>query len=418
MDIPRSRRGWLARHGGELLAGLVVASGLVITTVAIGQLRAEPPTVTRASLWFGTVERGEMLREVQGDGKLAPEHIQWITALSAARVEQIFVRPGTEVAADTVILELRNPELELQALEAERQVAAARAELANIRATMRGQKLQQEVAVTALQIEQSTAQRKAVANAELGGRGYVSRDDEHAAQAQLESIDRRMGLEAERVAVLGDGLKQRIAAHAAQIDRLEAIAAFRREQLAALAIRAGVAGVLQELPLEPGQWVQPGGLLAKVARPDRLKARLAIPETLAKDVAIGQVVRVDTRNGIVDGEVVRVDPAASGGTVTVDVALTGALPRGARPDLNVVGRVELERLPEVVHVRRPAFVQSDATMGLFVVDADGAYATRVPVQIGRLSATTVEVVAGLSVGDRIILSDMTQWDATDRVKLE
>ncbi|WAS96888.1 HlyD family secretion protein [Nannocystis punicea] len=227
-------------------------------TVAIGQLRPQPPTMARAALWIGTVERGEMLREVQGNGKLVPEQIQWITALSAARVEQIFVRPGAVVAADTVILELRNPELELQALEAERQVAAARAVLVEIRATMRGQKLQQEVAVTGLQIEKSTAQRNADANSTLGGQGYLSRDDEHAAQAQLESIDRRVGLESERLTVLGDGLKQRSAAQAAQIERLVAIAEFRREQLAGLRVRAGVAGVLQELPLEPGSGSTPG----------------------------------------------------------------------------------------------------------------------------------------------------------------
>lgn len=418
MDLPRKHRGVLRRHLGKLVAVIGVAAVFAIATAAIGQLRRDPPTVSRAGLWMGTVERGEMVREVQGNGKLVPEHIQWVTALSAARVEQIFVRPGATVEADTVLIALRNPELELQALEAERQVAAARAELANIRASMRGQKLAQEVAVTALQVEKGTARRKADANEALGEQGYITRDDEHSAQAQLESIDRRMGLEEQRITVLGDGLRARVAAHVAQIERLVAIAEFRREQLAALRVRAGVAGVLQELPLESGQWVNPGALLAKIARPDRLKAQLAIAETLAKDVGIGLRAQIDTRNGIVDGEVVRIDPAASKGTVTVDVAITGALPRGARPDLNIAGTVEIERLTDVLYVRKPAFVQPDSTMGIFRVEGDGPYASLMNVQFGRLSASTVEVVAGLDEGDRIILSDMSKSGSHERIKFE
>lgn len=418
MDLPRRRRGLLGRHGGKIAVAVVVAAVFAVATVAIGRLRLEPPTVARAGLWIGTVERGEMLREVQGNGKLVPEHIQWVTALSAARVEQIFVRPGATVEADTVLLELKNPELELQALEAERQVAAARAELANIRATMRGQKLAQEVAVTALQVEKTTARRKADASRTLGEQGYVSQDDEHAARSQLESIDRRMGLEEQRVTVLGDGLRERLAAHAAQIERLVAIARFRREQLAGLRVRAGVAGVLQELPLEAGQWVAVGALLAKIARPDQLKAQLAIPETLVKDVGLGLRAYIDTRNGIVDGEVVRIDPAASKGTVTVDVRLDGALPRGARPDQNITGTVDIERIPDVLYVRKPAFVQPDSTMAIFRADVHEPYATRQNVQFGRISASTVEVVAGLSEGDRIILSDMSKWAADDQIKFE
>ncbi|PCC67847.1 HlyD family secretion protein [Nannocystis exedens] len=399
-----------------VLAVVAVVAVLAGATVAIGRLEVQPPTVVRASLWLGTVERGEMLREVQGNGKLVPEHIQWFTTLTAARVEQIHVRPGTPVEPDTLLVELRNPELELKALEAERAVAAAKVELANMRASLRSEKLAQETTVATLRIDNSTARRKADASAELGGRGIVSQDDAYSARAQLEASDRRIDLEQQRLSVLGDGLARRLAAQTALIDRLVTIAAFHRNQLATLQVRAGVAGVLQELPLEAGQWVDPGGLLAKVAQPDRLKARLAIPETLAKDVGLGQPAHIDTRNGLVDGTVVRVDPAASGGTVTVDVALTGALPKGARPDLNIVGTVELERLPDVLFVRRPAFVQPDAAVGLFRVEGD--HATRVQVQIGRASATTVEVLAGLEAGDRIVLSDMSKWDESDRLRLE
>lgn len=418
MDVPRRRRRWLGRRGAAVVAVVAVVAALAGTTVAIGQMEAPPPSVARAGLWFGTVERGEMLREVQGNGKLVPEHIQWVTALSAARVEQIHVRPGAAVEADTVLLELRNPDLELQALEAERGVAAARVELANMRASLRSEQLAQESAVATLRIDNTTARRKADTSAELGGRGYVSGDDEYSARAQLEASDRKIGIEALRLSVLGDGLKRRLAAQAALVDRLVTIAGFRRDQLAGLRVRAGVAGVLQELPLEVGQRVDSGALLAKVARPDQLKARLAIPETLARDVALGQTAHIDTRNGEVDGQVVRIDPAASGGTVTVDVTFTGPLPRGARPDLNIVGTVELERLPDVLFVRRPAFVQPSATIGLFRVDADDATATRVNVRIGRTSATTVEVVAGLAAGDRIILSDSSKWDSSERIRLE
>lgn len=419
MDIPvKRRRTLLGRYRGWITAGAIVAATLALATVALGRLGAEPPAVAREGLWIGTVERGEMLREVQGNGKLVPEHIQWITALSAARVERIHVRPGTAVEPDTVLLELGNPELELQALEAERQVAHARVELANMRVDLRSGRLAQKAAVATLRIDHATARRKAEASVELGGQGYVSVDDAASTKAALEALETRVDVESERLGVLGMGMQDRLAAQAVQIDRLEQIVKFRRSALDALKIRAGVAGVLQELPLEPGQWVNPGGLLAKVARPDQLKARLAIPETLARDVAIGLPAHVDTRNGIVDGVVSRVDPAASAGTVTVDVALTGALPRGARPDLSVVGTVELERLPDVLHVRRPAFTQPEATVGLFRVEPDGGYATRVNVQIGRASATTVELLAGLAEGDRVIISDMSNWDARDRLKLE
>lgn len=418
MDIPRQRRRLLGRHGAAILAAVAAVAVLASATVAIGQLEAPPPSVVRSGLWFGQVERGEMLREVQGNGKLVPEHIQWITALSAARVERIHVRPGAAVEADTVLLELRNPELELQALEAERAVAAARVELANMRASLRNERLALESTVATLKVDNTTARRKATTSAELGEHGYVSADDEYSARAQLEASDRRIGVEEQRLSVLGDGLKHRLAAQTALVDRLVTIAAFRRNQLSKLQVVAGVAGVLQELPLEAGQWVNPGGLLAKVARPELLKARLAIPETQAKDVALGQVAHIDTRNGKVDGTVVRIDPAASGGTVTVDVAFAGPLPKGARPDLNIVGTVELERLADVMYVRRPAFVQPDSAVGLFRVDPDDAHATRVNVQIGRVSATTVEVVAGLSVGDQILLSDMSKYDQSDRLALE
>lgn len=418
MDIPRTQRRRLGRRGTLALAGLAVMAVLAAGTAAVGQIQARPPVFARAGLWIGEVERGEMVREVQGNGKLLPEHMQWVTALSAARVEQIFVRPGAAVEADTVLLELRNPDLEMQALEAERQVAAARTVLTTLRATLRSEKLALEESLTTLRGDRTTAQRKAEANAALGERGYVSGDDAHATATQRDSLDRRVGLGEQRLDVLDHGLRARLAAQAEEIERLVAIAAFRREQLAALRVRAGVAGVLQELPLEAGQWVSPGALLAKIARPDHLKAQLQIPETQAKDLMLGQRARVDTRNGVIDGELARIDPAASKGTVTVDVRLDGALPRGARPDLTIVGTVEIERLPATLYVRKPAFVQPDATMSIFRLDPDRPYATRRTVQFGRVSASTVEIVAGLDPGDRIILSDLSNTEGADRIALE
>lgn len=391
---------------------------LVGANAAIDRMRAEPPAISRAGLWFGAVERGAMIREVQGNGKLVPEHIQWLTALSAARVEQIFVRPGATVEADTVLLQLNNPDLELQALEAERQVAAARTVLANMRATLRGERLALEVSLTTLRGDRVTARRRADASAALGERGYVSSDDAHTATTQIATLDRRLGLEEQRLAALGDGVKERLAAQTAELARLKTIAAFRRDQVEALRVTAGVAGVLQELPLERGQWVSAGALLAKVARPDRLKAQLAIPETQIKDVTTGLRAHIDTRNGIILGEVVRIDPAAAKGTVTVDVRLDGPLPRGARPDQNIAGTVELERLRDVLYVRKPAHVQPEATMGIYRVDPEAPYAARVNVQFGRLSASIVEVVAGLDEGDRIILSDLPTVQDSDRIKLE
>lgn len=399
--------------------GLAIVGGVfAAATVALGQLSIEPPAVARAGLWLGDVERGEMLLAVQGNGRLVPQNIQWITALSAARVERIHVRPGAVVEPDTVVLELRNPDLELSALEAERQVFAAKATLADLRATLRNDKLQQTSTVATLKIDHATAQRKAEANASLGGGGYLSADDERAARAQLETLDVKVDIEGRKLSALQENLQRRLSAQAAQIESLEQIARTRRAQVDALKVRAGVAGVLTELPLEPGQWVNPGGLLAKVADPSKLKARLQIAETLAKDLALGQQASVDTRNGVIEGAVERIDPAASGGTVTVDVALAGPLPKGARPDLHVIGTVEIERLPDVLHVRRPAFAQPDATVGVFRVEADGNYASRVNVEFGRASATTIELLAGLAEGDRIVLSDMSSWDERDRLKLE
>jgi multidrug resistance efflux pump len=269
-----------------------------------------------------------------------------------------------------------------------------------------------------LRTELAAARRQAAADTELGDRGIVAPLAEASSASQAEVLSTRVDIEDKRLRTMTSGMSARLAAQKAQVARLRAIAGFRARQIEALRVSAGAAGVLQELPLEAGQWVMPGGLLAKVAQPDRLKAQVRVPQTLIKDVAIGQRAEIDTQNGVVAGRVVRIDPAVQGGTVTVDVALDGELPKGARPDLSIVGVIELERLTDVLWVDRPAFAQPDSALGVYKLVDGGDAAQRVTVRLGRASVKTIEVLGGLAEGDRIILSDMSNWDAHERVRLE
>jgi HlyD family secretion protein len=414
MDVPRPRR-----PRRRWLIGAAAAAGVVaVAIVAAGGLRAAPPSVARANLWFGTVERGPMVRDVQANGTLVPEKMQWVTAVWAGRVERVLVRGGDTVAADAVLVELANPDLELQALEAERQVVAAQSELTNLRASLRSERLAQEGVVAGLETDLATARRKADANQRLDEAGAVSRDEVLGAAAVLSQTETRIDIEKRRLATMSEGMTARISAQENEIQRLQAIAKFRREQLASLKVTAGVAGVVQDMPLENGQWVTPGAVLARVAQPDRLEARLLVPESLAKDVTIGQTARIDLLGAHVTGRVSRTDANVTAGTVAVDVALEGALPKGARPDLNIVGTIELERLGEVLHVGRPAFVQPESAGGIFKVSRDGREAVRVNVRFGRASATTIEVMGGVAEGDVLVLSDMSAWDRADRLRIE
>ncbi|HJZ83875.1 MAG TPA: HlyD family efflux transporter periplasmic adaptor subunit [Polyangia bacterium] len=414
VDIPREPPKKRRRYVIYAAVGTVV---LVGATLGLRKLRAAAPTVERATVWMDTVKRGPMLRQVQGQGTLVPEQIRWISATAASRVERIIVRPGTPVKEDTVLVELTNPDQQLAALEAERQVTSAEAELVNLQATQQNQRLAQESVVATLRSELGDARRRATADDELAKKGFLSELERGQSRDRANELAGRLEFEQKRLGALSQGMAAQVAAQRSQVERLRAIAQFRRREVDALRVRAGVAGMLQELPLQVGQSVAVGALLAKVAQPDKLKAEVHIPETQAKDVQLGQRATVDTRNGVIPGRVSRIDPAVQAGTVKIDVTLEGALPQGARPDLTIEGTVELERLENVLFVGRPAFGQAQSTVGLFKLEDGGDGAVRVNVKLGKSSVKTVEILSGLAEGDQVILSDMSQWDSADRIRL-
>jgi multidrug efflux pump subunit AcrA (membrane-fusion protein) len=358
-----------------------------------------------------------MVRQVRGPGTLVPEQILYLSAVTGGRVEKIHVRPGEKVTANTLILEMSNPDVQLEALSAEQQLSAAEAALVNLKTTLETERLNQEGTVATTQQQYNEAKRNAdVANG-LDTKGLLSPVEVGNARDRATEAKKRLEVETQRLAVMSKSIDEQIELQQQQVARLRAIAEFQRKRVESMQLHAGADGVLQDMDLQPGQWVQPGTLLAKVAQPGRLKAVLQIPETQAKDVALGQPAAIDTRNGIVKGHVVRMDPSAHNGTVTVDVALDGALPPGARPDLSVDGTIEVERLKNVLYVGRPAYGQAESTVGLFKLTPDGKEAVRVNVKLGRSSVNTIEVVQGLNVNDKVIISDMSAWDSHDRVRL-
>ena len=413
MDVPRKstrkRRRWI--FGGAGLAALA------LVTLALSNLKPAAPSVEGGTLWTDTVRKGDMLRQVRGPGTLAAEEVRWVSAVTQGRVERKLIQPGTAVTAGTVILELSNPDVDRQALEAQRQLVAAQSELANLRATLQNQILSQEATIATVNAEYREALRQAEVNEGLSSRGLAAPMDVAKARDRGAELQTRLEVERKRLGFLRESTKTQVAAQEAQVEMLRGIVAFHRGQVTSMQVRAGTDGVLQDLPVEMGQWVNSGATLARVVQPGRLKAVLRIPETQVRDVTVGQPASIDTRNGIVKGRVVRIDPAAQNGTVTVDVALEGALPRGARPDLSVDGTVDIEHLRNVMYVGRPAYGQPESTVGLFKLVEGGKEAVRVNVRLGRGSASTIEVQGGLQPGDVVILSDMSQWDSADRVRL-
>jgi HlyD family secretion protein len=415
VDIPRTPPNRTKRY---VVTGVVAVGALVGITLGLRQLRPAAPTVEKGTVWPDTVQRGPMLREVLGQGTLVPEEVRWIAAKASARVERVLVRPGAVVKADTVLLELSNSDLQLAALEADRQLAQAQAELANLMATLNGQKLAQESVVATLASDLGEARRLAQADEALAKKGFLSDLEQGRTRDRAAELSGRLTFEQKRLKAQAQGIAAQVQAQRAQIERLRSISEFRRKEVEDLKTKAGVDGVLQELSLQPGQSVAAGAPLARVARPDRLMAEVRIPETQAKDVRIGQKATIDTRNGIIPGKVARIDPAAVQGTVRVDVTFSGPLPDGARPDLNVEGTIEIERLASVLYVGRPAFGQPGSSVGLFKLDPDGSGASRTTVKLGRSSVKSVEILDGLKEGDRVILSDMSQWDNVDRIRLQ
>ena len=413
VDIPRKKPD-RRRRNVLLVAGGVLA--LVGITFGLSRLRAAAPVVDRASLWTDTVKRGQMVRDVKGPGALVPEQIRLITADTAGRVERIPLRPGAPVEAGTVLLELSNPDVMLQALDAERQLAQARADLIALRANTSGASLTQEGALSTLETDAADAKRRGDAAEQMIKDGLLSEVEARQQIERARELQHRLGIEKRKLGIVSGSAKEQVGAQIAQIERLRAVVAFRQKQVESMKVRSIEKGVLSELPLELGQWVTPGALLAKVVQPEKLKATLRIPETQARDLALGLPARVDTRNGIVPGKISRIAPSAAQGSVEIDVALEGELPRGARPDLTVEGTIEIEKLQNVLYVGRPAGAQPEQATEIFRV-GEGDLAQRVKVRLGKSSVSTVQVMEGLREGEAVILSDMSAYDSTDRVRL-
>lgn len=413
MDIKRApvnkTRKRIIYGGGGLLA-------LVAITVALSKLQPAAPTVDSAP-WMDTVKRGAMVIQVRGPGTLVPEQIQYITALTPGRVERVLVRPPAVVTATTVIVELSNPDVQIQLLQAQQQLSQAQAALVSLRSTLETQRLNQQSAVAGARAAARDAQRNAISADSLEKAKLIAPNDLSRLRDLAAQTADQLRIQEQQLQIVTETAQGQIDAQQGQVQRLKAIADFQMQRTREMRITAGAAGVLQDLTLESGQWVQSGTQLARVAQPGKLKAVLRIPETQAPDVALGQPAAVDTRNGIVQGHVMRIDPAAQGGTVAVDIALDSVLPRGTRPDQSVDGTIDIQRLTDVVYVGRPAFGQPNATVGLFRLAADGHYADRVNVKLGRSSVNLIEILDGLKPGDVVILSDMSRWDAVDRVRV-
>jgi HlyD family secretion protein len=418
MDVPRSPEILRRRKRKRMLIGVAAGLGLLLTTLGLARLKPAAPPVDRGTVWIRPVERGPMVRQVRGLGTLVPEDIRWIPSQTDARVERIVVFPGTPVKADTVVLELSNPELEMQALDAESQLRAEQAALTELSVRLASQRLDQEAAAARVKAEFEQARLRATADTDLAKDGLIADITLKISKVTAEEAAERHRLEQKRLAISDEAVQAQIAVGRTRVDQARSLAQLRRNQVKALQVRAGLDGVLQQVPVEVGQRVGPGTNLARVAQPTRLKAVIRVPETQARDVQIGQLTEIDTRNGVVKGKVARVDPAVQNGTVTVDIALTGELPKGARPDLTVDGTIELERLEDAVFVARPAQSQAEGLITLFRMEPDGVHANRVKVQLGRTSVSTVEIVDGLKPGDQVILSDTSAWDGYDRIRLK
>ena len=410
-DIARAKR------FRRIVYGTGFAVVLILITVGVSRLEPAAPRVDLDTVYMNTVERGSMLREVRGTGTLVPEQIRWISATTNGTVERIVLRPGVDVTPDTVIVELSNPELQQSALEARLLLDAALARYESREVELHSELLTQQAGLATVAADLSQATLQAEADEELAADGLVSQIQLRQSQSRAAVLVTRHEIEQQRLTIQTDSVRAQLAAEQAEVDRLRTIHQLRQDQVNDLRVTAGNTGVLQEVPLEEGQSVTPGTNLARVGDPTRLMAELRIAETQARDIQVGQPAAVDTRNGVIPGHVIRIDPAVQNGTVTVDVTLDGELPLGARPDLTVDGTIELERLEDVIYVRRPVFGQENSVVSLFRLEPDSDDAVRTRVSLGRSSVNDIEVLEGLQPGDQVVLSDMSQWDAFDRVRL-
>jgi HlyD family secretion protein len=399
------------------MAGLVCVGGV---TVGISRLKPAAPEVERSTVWTDTVKRGPMLRQVRGLGSLIPsqEFTRQIPAETDATVVRILKLPGSQVKADTVLLEMSNSQVEQAAIDAKLQLKAAEAEHQSLRVTLQSNLMNQKAGAATVTSDYTQAKLQADTDKALYDLGVISGMAYKNSKSKSDELTTRNNIEGERLDINEKAIESQLAQQQAKVDQMHVLAELKQKQLDALRVRAGIEGVLVDLPLQVGQHVTPGTMLAKVVQPDHLIAELKVAETQARDVQIGQPALVDTHNGTVAGQVTRVDPAVQNGTVTVDVKLTGDLPKGARPDLSVDGTIDLERLDNVLYVGRPAFGQEDSTVSLFKLDPDGKGAVRVPVKVGRASVNSIQVLEGLHEGDTVILSDMSRYDNTERIRLD
>jgi HlyD family secretion protein len=418
MDVVRSPRHASSRRRRRWLGAAGALLALAAVTILVARLRPAVPSVPRDSIWIDTVRRGEMIRQVRGLGTLVPEEIRWIAAATDARVERIVMFPGATVQPDTVLLVLSNPELQQSVLDADGAVKAAQARLVNLRAQLEGAVLERQSAYAKAEGDRETAVAQVEVDERLNQQGLVAAVELKKSQITAKELIAMCEIEKQRVEFNRQSVEPQIAIAQGDLDQAKAQAALRHSQFDALQVRAGMAGVLQQVPVEVGQRITAGTNLARVADPAKLKAQIKIPETQARDIEPGLPVSVDTRNGVIEGRVSRLDPAVDAGTVLTDVTFNGApLPRGARPDLSVEGTVELERIPDTLIVNRPTFGREDSTVGLFRLSPDGTEATRVQVQLGRGSVNVVEIRSGLKAGDQIILSDTSAYDGAARIRI-
>ncbi|HYB95229.1 MAG TPA: efflux RND transporter periplasmic adaptor subunit [Vicinamibacterales bacterium] len=418
MDIQRPASVAQAKKRRQIMFGVIGILIIGVVSVALARLRPAAPTVERATVWVDTVKRGPMVRQVRGLGTLVPvdEARRWVPASTQGRVERIILRPGVQVTPDTIVLELSDPNVQQALNDAEQQLRAAEADYNSLKARLDADTLNQRAQAAIVRADFENARTEREMNEGLAKDGLVSNLILKQSVVRAESLATRNTIETDRLKVSEASARAQLQSAQANIDQRRSTYNLRKQQVDQLRVRAGMAGVLEQVPVEVGQQVQPGTNLVRVADPTRLKAELRIAETQARDLTIGQIASIDTRQGIIPGKVIRIDPSAQNGTVTVDVALEGELPRGARPDLSVDGTIELERLENVLFVGRPAFGQEQSTVGLFKLDANGE-ATRAQVQLGRSSVNTIEVLGGLAEGDQVVLSDMSAWDQFERIRL-
>lgn len=417
MDIkrpPKSKIKKRIKTAILIVVGLAAVGGI---TYGLAKLKPAAPTIDKATAVIETVKRGEMVRDVRGNGTLVPEITRWVPAPAQGRVEKINLQAGVEVDASTVLVELSNPQMEQVALDADFQVKAAEADEENLRVRLESETMTQKANIATINSQYSQAKLQLDVDEKLLADKLIPELGVKVSRVAVQDLSNRLKVEQERLAVTAKSTRAQLNAASSRLQQLRALATLRRQEVENLKVRAGSAGVLQEVGVQVGQQVDPGFNIARVADPTSLKAVLRVAETQISGVRVGQPVVVDTRNGLIQGRVSRIDPAAREGTFVIDASLIGPLPPSARPDLSVDGTIELERLPDVLKVGRPAFGQAFQTVKMFVLTPDGTEAHHRTVKLGANSVSTIQILDGLREGEQVIISDTSGYDSYDRVRI-